>query len=167
MLRHGLNGIVREAAGRLWGRVRTRRRFCSMGVRDITAVVAANDLLALGERARTAVSAGHLTRRAQRHAADGPVSPLLTTVRIEHGEVGRIAAKMLIDTIKSRSAEIRHVVLRFGRARCLKIDRIQSGRGTRLKSLRTANRHRGQMMNSCASFVSADTVLHGLFWLKW
>jgi len=40
------------------------------------------------------------------------VSPPLTTVRIEHREMGRIAAKMLVDTIKSGSSEIRHVVLR-------------------------------------------------------
>ena len=39
------------------------------------------------------------------------VSPPLTTARIEHKEMGRIAANMLVDTIKSGSAEIRHVVL--------------------------------------------------------
>ena len=39
------------------------------------------------------------------------VSPPLTTVRIEHREMGRIAARMLVDTTRSGSSEIRHVVL--------------------------------------------------------
>jgi len=33
-------------------------------------------------------------------------------VRIEHREMGRRAASMLIDAIKTDSSEIRHVVLR-------------------------------------------------------
>ena len=83
---------------------------------DITAVVAANDLLALGVldalKERITVSedislVGH---------NDMPlmdvVSPPVTTARIEHRDMGRIAAKMLVDTIKSASSEIRHVVLR-------------------------------------------------------
>jgi LacI family transcriptional regulator len=40
------------------------------------------------------------------------ISPPLTTVRIEHREMGRAAAKMLIDSIRSGSADVRHVVLR-------------------------------------------------------
>jgi LacI family transcriptional regulator len=40
------------------------------------------------------------------------VSPSLTTIRIEHREMGRIAANMLTEKIKSGSIEIRHVVLR-------------------------------------------------------
>lgn len=40
------------------------------------------------------------------------VSPPLTTVRIEHREMGRIAARMLAEQIKGGSPEIRHVVLR-------------------------------------------------------
>ncbi len=40
------------------------------------------------------------------------VSPPLTTIRIEHREMGQIAARMLVETIKGGSTEIRHVVLR-------------------------------------------------------
>jgi LacI family transcriptional regulator len=84
---------------------------------DITAIVAANDLLALG-----ALDA--LKRRNLRCPDDisivghndmpfmDVVSPPLTTVRIEHREMGRRAASMLIDAIKTGSSDIRHVVLR-------------------------------------------------------
>src|ERR1700751_1111805 len=80
---------------------------------DITAIVAANDLLALG-----ALDA--LKRRNLRCPDDisivghndmpfmDVVSPPLTTVRIEHREMGRRAASMLIDAIKTGSSEIRH-----------------------------------------------------------
>lgn len=40
------------------------------------------------------------------------VSPLLTTVRIEHREMGWIAAKVLAERIKIGSPEIRRVALR-------------------------------------------------------
>ncbi|MGY4310768.1 substrate-binding domain-containing protein [Bradyrhizobium sp. JR3.5] len=39
------------------------------------------------------------------------VSPPLTMVRIEHREMERIAARMLIEMLQSGSAGIRHVVL--------------------------------------------------------
>ncbi|MBR0795953.1 LacI family DNA-binding transcriptional regulator [Bradyrhizobium jicamae] len=117
MSRHGLIGVVREAT------VYTREAGAEAaghlldGADDITAIAAANDLLALGVldalktrglRCPEDVSlVGH---------NDMPlmdvVSPPLTTVRIEHREMGRIAARMLAERIKSGSAEIRHVVLR-------------------------------------------------------
>lgn len=40
------------------------------------------------------------------------VSPPLTTVRIEHREMGRRAARMLIHAIKTGSSDVLHVVLR-------------------------------------------------------
>jgi LacI family transcriptional regulator len=40
------------------------------------------------------------------------VSPPLTTVRIEHREMGRNAAKMLVESFETGSNEIRHMVLR-------------------------------------------------------
>jgi LacI family transcriptional regulator len=39
------------------------------------------------------------------------VSPPLTTIRIEHREMGRTAARLLTERIVSGSDEIRHVVL--------------------------------------------------------
>jgi LacI family transcriptional regulator len=83
----------------------------------INAIVAANDLLALG-----ALDA--LKRRALRCPDDisivghndmpfmDVVSPPLTTVRIEHREMGRRAARILVDAIKTGSSDFPHVVLR-------------------------------------------------------
>jgi Periplasmic binding protein-like domain len=52
-------------------------------------------------------------RDARHHCNRGrEFSPPLTTIRIEHREMGRIAANMLTEKIKSGSIEIRHVVLR-------------------------------------------------------
>lgn len=84
---------------------------------DMTAIVAANDLLALGTldalrelglRCPTDVSVvGH---------NDMPlvdlISPPLTTVRIGHREMGRGAAKLLLKEIETRSGASEHVVLR-------------------------------------------------------
>ena len=39
------------------------------------------------------------------------VSPPLTTVRIEHREMGRGAAKLLLEEIDSRGAAAQHVIL--------------------------------------------------------
>ncbi|OPY97029.1 LacI family transcriptional regulator [Bradyrhizobium sacchari] len=116
MARRGLNGAVREAAGysREAGRLAATDLLDAAG--DITAVVAANDLLALGVldalAARRLRCPGDVSLVGHN---DMPlmdvVSPPLTTVRIEHREMGRIAARMLVETIKSRSSELRHVVL--------------------------------------------------------
>jgi LacI family transcriptional regulator len=83
----------------------------------IEAIVAANDLLALG-------AFDALNARALRCPDDisivghndmpfmDVVAPPLTTVRIEHREMGRRAARMLVDAIKSDAPSIRHIVLR-------------------------------------------------------
>lgn len=113
---HALHGAVREAASyaREAGALAAAHVFNAS--HDTTALVAANDLLALGVldtlkrlrlRCPDDVSlVGH---------NDMPlldvVSPPLTTVRIEHREMGRLAARMLVEKIKSGSDEIRHVVL--------------------------------------------------------
>lgn len=116
MARHGLSGRVREAArySREDGAVAAADLFD--GGDGISAVVAANDLLALGVldvirkrglRCPQDVSVvGH---------NDMPlidlVSPPLTTVRIEHREMGRGAAKLLLENIEAGSTAARHVVL--------------------------------------------------------
>jgi len=117
MSRHELTGIVCEATAY------TRQAGADAVAQildtgdGITSIVAANDLLALG-----ALDA--LKRRTLRCPEDisivghndmpfmDVVSPPLTTVRIEHREMGRSAARMLIDAIKTGSSDIRHVVLR-------------------------------------------------------
>jgi LacI family transcriptional regulator len=115
--RHGLDGVVREAVGYTCEAGAQAATHLLAGSSDVRAIVAANDLLALG-----ALDA--LRERGLRCPEDislvghndmplmGVISPPLTTVRIEHRRMGRIAAKMLVDTIKSGSSEIRHVVLR-------------------------------------------------------
>ena len=117
MSNHGLPGVVRESTGytREAG-AQAMAALVDSGIRA-TAVVAANDLLALGVldvlkelglRCPDDISlVGH---------NDMPlmdvVSPPLTTIRIEHREMGRTAARMLVNAIRDGSAEIRHVVLR-------------------------------------------------------
>jgi LacI family transcriptional regulator len=41
------------------------------------------------------------------------IYPPLTTIRIEHREMGQLAAKMLIEAINSGSEKIGHVILRL------------------------------------------------------
>jgi LacI family transcriptional regulator len=83
----------------------------------ITAIVAANDLLALGvldalkERELRCPQDISLVGHNDMPLMD-VVSPPLTTVRIEHREMGQTAARMLVHAIKSGSAEIQHVVTR-------------------------------------------------------
>ena len=115
MARHGLVGIVCEAhhytrhggAAAVAGLI---------GDRKITGVVAANDLIALG--VFDALQAAGLTCPNDVSVVghnDMPlmdvVSPPLTTIRIEHREMGRTAASILVENINSGSAEIRHIVL--------------------------------------------------------
>jgi LacI family transcriptional regulator len=115
MSHHGLRGPVHEAAGytREAG-AQAATRLLATG--EITAIAAANDLLALG--VLDALKARGL--RCPEDVSivghnDMPlmdvISPPLTTIRIEHRDMGRIAAKMLVDAIKSASADLRHVVL--------------------------------------------------------
>jgi LacI family transcriptional regulator len=117
MSHHGLRGVVREAAGytREAG-AQAAALLLDVGGR-ITAIVAANDLLALGvldalkERRLRCPDDISLVGHNDMPLMD-VVSPPLTTVRIEHREMGRTAGRMLVDTITSGSSEIRHVVLR-------------------------------------------------------
>ena len=117
MSRHGLRSVVREAAGytREAG-VRAATHLLA-SADAITAIVAANDLLALGvmdalrERGLRCPEDMSIVGHNDMPLMD-VISPPLTTVRIEHREMGRGAAKMLIDSIRSGSADVRHVVLR-------------------------------------------------------
>lgn len=116
MARHELTGPICEAAryARDAGVDAATDLFANH--RGITAVIAANDLLALG-------TLDVLRRQGLRCPEDVSVvghndmplvdlvSPPLTTIRIEHREMGRRAARMLIENIESASAEARHVVL--------------------------------------------------------
>ncbi|WP_456837488.1 substrate-binding domain-containing protein [Bradyrhizobium sp. USDA 4486] len=85
--------------------------------RAVTATVASNDLLALGvldalkERRLRCPEVVSFVGHNDMPIVD-VVSPPLTTVRLKHREIGRIAAKMLLDAIKSGSSELQHVVLR-------------------------------------------------------
>jgi LacI family transcriptional regulator len=116
MAHHGLSGIVREASHytRNGGAAAASRLFDD---REITAVVAANDLIALG--VLDALQAADLRCPDQVSVVghnDMPlidmVSPPLTTIRIEHREMGQIAATMLTERINSGSEDIRHIVLK-------------------------------------------------------
>ena len=116
MAQHGLSGPVCEAAryARDAGVDAARELFAKNST--ITAVIAANDLLALG-------TLDVLRRQGLRCPEDVSVvghndmplvdlvSPPLTTIRIEHREMGRRAARMLLENIESASAEARHIVL--------------------------------------------------------
>ncbi|QOZ30807.1 LacI family DNA-binding transcriptional regulator [Bradyrhizobium sp. CCBAU 53421] len=117
MSHHGLRGLVREAAAytREAGAQAAEDLLAATG--DVTAIVAANDLLALGvldvfkQRGLRCPEDISLVGHNDMPLMD-VVSPPLTTVRIEHREMGRIAARMLAESIKSGSSEIRHVILR-------------------------------------------------------
>lgn len=114
---HGWRGVVREATG--YTREAGARAAASLldDESGITAIVAANDLLALGvldvlkERRLRCPQDSSLVGHNDMPLMD-VVSPPLTTIRIEHREMGQIAARMLVETIKRDSTEIRHVVLR-------------------------------------------------------
>lgn len=112
---HGLTGVVCEA------RQYTRQEGAAavaglLADREMTGIVAANDLIALGvfDELRTAGLTCPNDVSVVGHN-DMPlmdvVSPPLTTVRIEHRRMGRTAASILVETINSGSTEIRHIVL--------------------------------------------------------
>ena len=117
MSHHGLRGVVRESAAYTLEAGGEAAAVLLDAASRITAIVAANDLLALGvldvlkQRGLGCPADISLVGHNDMPLMD-VVSPPLTTVRIKHREMGRIAARMLVDTIKSGSAEIRHVVLR-------------------------------------------------------
>jgi LacI family transcriptional regulator len=116
MAHHGLTSAVWEANSytREAGADATTRILDTVG--EINSIVAANDLLALG-------ALDSLKKRGLRCPEDisivghndmpfmDVVSPPLTTVRIEHREMGRRAGRMLIDAIKTGASNIGHVVL--------------------------------------------------------
>jgi LacI family transcriptional regulator len=116
MAQHGLTGTVHEASRytRDAGTAAAAGLFVSG--KKITGVVAANDLLALGvlDALRDAGLGCPVDVSVVGHN-DMPlmdvVSPPLTTIRIEHREMGRTAARLLTERIVSGSDEIRHVVL--------------------------------------------------------
>jgi LacI family transcriptional regulator len=114
---HGWRGAVREATGYTREAGARAAAWLLDDESGITAIVAANDLLALGvldvlkERGLRCPEDISLAGHNDMPLMD-VVSPPLTTVRIEHREMGQIAAKLLVETIKRGSNEVRHVVLR-------------------------------------------------------
>jgi LacI family transcriptional regulator len=113
---HGLQGTMREATAYTREAGAQAAMLLLQTDSSITAIVAANDLLALGVldalKDRGLRCPEDLSLVGHNHMLFmDVVSPPLTTVRIEHREMGRIAARLLVDTIKSGRAEIRHVVL--------------------------------------------------------
>ncbi len=113
---HGLVGEVKEAAGysRDAGAAAGRRLLETRS--DLSAIVAANDLLALG--LYDALSQKGLICPKDISVVghnDMPlmdmVTPPLTTVRIEHRAMGREAASLLVEMLDRGEQTIRHVVL--------------------------------------------------------
>lgn len=116
MARHGLPAQIEEASHftREAGVVPSRALIA--GTPGLTAIVAANDLLALG----TFDAMRSLGLRCPDDISvvghnDMPlvdlISPPLTTIRIGHREMGRRAAKMLLGEIDNPDAAVRHVIL--------------------------------------------------------
>jgi Transcriptional regulators len=116
MAHHGLPVHIEEASRFTREAGVAPARALIAGTAGITAIVAANDLLALGIfdamrmlglRCPDDISVvGH---------NDMPlvdlISPPLTTVRIEHREMGRGAAKLLLEEIDHHDAAAQHVIL--------------------------------------------------------
>jgi len=116
MARHRLQGEIQEASA--YTREAGDEATAALLGRfpQVSAIVAANDLLALG--------ALNAARRDGRNCPadisvighnDMPlmdmVSPALTTIRIEHREMGRKAAELLLEGISSGAGAPRHIVL--------------------------------------------------------
>lgn len=116
MARHGLPGHVEEAERYTRDAGIVPAKALIAKVKCMTAIVAANDMLALGAldalrelglRCPDDISlVGH---------NDMPlvdlVSPPLTTVRIEHRAMGRDAAELLLEEIATGEPALRHVIL--------------------------------------------------------
>lgn len=83
---------------------------------EITAIVAANDLLALGvydvlrERGLACPQDVSVVGHNDMPLVD-LVHPALTTIRISHGEMGRLAADLLWEAIEDGKSPVRNVVL--------------------------------------------------------
>ncbi len=116
MARHGLAVHVEEAErySREAGAAPATKLISS--VPGLSAIVAANDLLALGALDAT----GRLGLTCPKDISivghnDMPlvdlISPPLTTVRIEHRTMGRDAARLLLKEIETRSHAVQHVIL--------------------------------------------------------
>jgi LacI family transcriptional regulator len=116
---HGLKApTVRVEVAAAYSRAEGRRIAGALldAKRDLTAIVAANDLLALG-------AYDALTARKLRCPADvsvvghndmplvDMVSPPLTTVRISHREMGEEAARMMLEELSGRGQRDRSVTL--------------------------------------------------------
>ncbi len=116
MARHGLPVHIEEASHFTREAGVAPARVLISGTPAITAIVAANDLLALG----TFDAMRMLGRRCPEDISvvghnDMPlvdlISPPLTTIRIGHREMGRGAAKLLLKEIDNRGAAVQHVIL--------------------------------------------------------
>jgi LacI family transcriptional regulator, galactose operon repressor len=116
MARHGLPVHIEEASHFTREAGVAPARALISGTPAITAIVAANDLLALG----TFDAMRMLGRRCPEDISvvghnDMPlvdlISPPLTTIRIGHREMGRGAAKLLLKEIDNRGAAVQHVIL--------------------------------------------------------
>jgi LacI family transcriptional regulator len=114
--RHGLPVHIEEASHFTREAGVAPARALISGTPAITAIVAANDLLALG----TFDAMRMLGRRCPEDISvvghnDMPlvdlISPPLTTIRIGHREMGRGAAKLLLKEIDNRGAAVQHVIL--------------------------------------------------------
>lgn len=116
MAQHGLSGPIEEAArySRDAGVAPATKLITS--VQGLTAIVAANDLLALG----TLDAINQLGLSCPKDISivghnDMPlvdlVSPPLTTVRIGHRDMGRDAARLLLKEIETRAHAVQHIIL--------------------------------------------------------
>jgi LacI family transcriptional regulator len=116
MKRHRLTPHVKEASNssREAGVIPAKALISE--VAGITAIVAANDLLALG----SFDAIRELGLRCPRDISvvghnDMPLvelmSPALTTVRVDHREMGRESAKLLLHVIGAQPAKVQHITL--------------------------------------------------------
>ncbi|MEH2548947.1 LacI family transcriptional regulator [Bradyrhizobium sp. AZCC 2262] len=115
MAQHGLTGAIEQAA--LYSReAGEAAAHALLGSHHVSAIVAANDLLALG----VLIALRQLGQNCPEGISvighnDMPlmdvVSPPLTTIRIEHRDMGRNAARLLLDALEQRDTTPRHIVL--------------------------------------------------------
>jgi LacI family transcriptional regulator len=116
--KHGLPAAIAVEVARAYSRAEGRRVAGALldARGDLTAIVAANDLLALG--VYDALNARKLLCPADISVVghnDMPlvdmVSPPLTTVRISHREMGEVAARMMLEELAGQSHRERAVTL--------------------------------------------------------
>jgi LacI family transcriptional regulator len=116
MARHGLPVHVAEAERYSRAAGAAPATTLIRSVEGLTAIVAANDLLALGALdaiTRLGLTCPHDISIVGHN--DMPlvdlVSPPLTTIRIGHREMGRDAARLLLREIETHTQAVRHVIL--------------------------------------------------------